>query len=194
MSGLTKIIERIGQDSAAKCDTIIQEAQAEATDMKKAATEKAEADKAAALEKAKKEAKSIVDMAASGATQEAKKQILATKVHIIDKAIDSALTKLKSLPEEDYFAAIYSLVKANSQEGEGVMYLSSKDVARLPADFDAKVNEAAKGTIVVSKEAKEISEGFVLVYGEVEINCTFEALIDDAKDDLKDELYTIIFA
>ena len=88
MAGLDKIIERIAQDSAAKCDSIIFEAQSEADKIKDAAAKQAEDDKAAIVEAANKEAKAIVDMAESGAELEGKKTLLATRVEIIEKAID----------------------------------------------------------------------------------------------------------
>lgn len=195
MAGLNKIIERIAQDSAAKCDGIIFDAQNEATKIKEAAIIKVNDDKNAIIDAANKEAKAIVDMAESGAQLEGKKVLLATRVEIIEKAIAMASEKLASMPEEEYFAAIYALVKNYAQAADGQMLLSKKDLGRLPSDFEKKINADLKGgKITVSKDPADISEGFILVYGDIEINCTFDALIADAKDDIKDELYNIIFA
>ncbi|MDD6807663.1 MAG: V-type ATP synthase subunit E [Oscillospiraceae bacterium] len=195
MAGLNKIIERIAQDSAAKCDGIIFDAQNEATKIKEAAVIKVNDDKNAIIDAANKEAKAIVDMAESGAQLEGKKVLLATRVEIIEKAIAMASEKLASMPEEEYFAAIYALVKNYAQAADGQMLLSKKDLGRLPSDFEKKINADLKGgKITVSKDPADISEGFILVYGDIEINCTFDALIADAKDDIKDELYNIIFA
>ncbi len=194
MTGLNKIIDRIAEDSKAKCDDILLEAKGEADKIKAAAEEQVKLDTAAVVEQANKEAKLTVEMANSGSEQEAKKQILATKVHILDKAIEAALSKLKNLPEGEYFDTIYRLVKANAQDTDGILYLGAKDLARLPADFAEKVNEATKGNIKVAEAAKDISDGFILAYGEIEINCTFDALIASAKDSIKDELHKIIFA
>ncbi|MDO5448399.1 MAG: V-type ATP synthase subunit E [Clostridia bacterium] len=196
MAGLEKIIERIASDSAAKCDGIIFDAQNEATKIKDAATQKAEDDKAAVIEAANKEAKALVDMAESGAELEGKKELLATRVEVINKAIDVAFQKLGAMPDDEYFAALYALVKKYAQDGEGTMLLSKKDLGRLPKDFDKKINEGlAKGAkISVAKDPANISDGFILVYGDIEINCTFEALIEDSRDAIKDELYSIIFA
>lgn len=196
MTGLNKIIEKIAQDSAAKCDGIIFNAQNEATKIKEAALELANEEKEAVITEANKEAKVIVDTAESGSELENKKMILATKVDIINKTIDEAEKKLAKMPEDEYFAALYALVKKYSQAAEGEMLLSSNDLGRLPKDFESKINEglADGAKITVRKTATNISQGFILVYGDIEINCTFDALIDDARDDIKDELYSIIFA
>ncbi|NLL63138.1 MAG: hypothetical protein GX241_02685 [Ruminococcaceae bacterium] len=194
MAGLNKIIERIAQDSAAKCDGIIFDAQSEATKIKTAAIELAEKDKQAVIDKANYDAKALVDMAEGGAELEERKFLLATKVELINKAIELAVQKLKTMPDDEYFAAIYALAKKYAQDSDGIMFLSKKDLGRIPADFEKKVNDGIKGKIVVSKEARDISEGFILVYGEIEINCTFDALIADQSEDIKDELNKIIFA
>lgn len=196
MAGLEKIIERIASDSAAKCDGIIFDAQNEAQKIKDAAAQQSSDNQAAIVEAANKEAKAIVDMAESGAELEGKKQLLATRVEVINKAIDVASKKLGNMPDDEYFAALYALAKKYAQSGEGTMLLSKKDLGRLPKDFDKKINEGlAKGAkISVAKDPSNISDGFILVYGDVEINCTFDALIEDARDDIKDELFSIIFA
>lgn len=196
MAGLEKIIERIASDSAAKCDGIIFDAQNEAQKIKDAAAQQSSDNQAAIVEAANKEAKAIVDMAESGAELEGKKQLLATRVEVINKAIDVASKKLGNMPDDEYFAALYALAKKYAQSGEGTMLLSKKDLGRLPKDFDKKINEGlSKGAkISVAKDPSNISDGFILVYGDVEINCTFDALIEDARDDIKDELFSIIFA
>lgn len=196
MAGLEKIIERIASDSAAKCDGIIFDAQNEAQKIKDAAAQQSSDNQAAIVEAANKEAKAIVDMAESGAELEGKKELLATRVEIINKAIDVASKKLGDMPDDEYFAALYALAKKYAQSGEGTMLLSKKDLGRLPKDFDKKINEglAKDAKISVAKDPANISDGFILVYGDVEINCTFDALIEDSRDAIKDELFSIIFA
>ena len=67
---------------------------------------------------------------------------------------------------------------------------------RVTADFEKKINDGLeKGAkITVSKDPADISDGFILVYGDIEINCSFEALIEDSRDAIKDELNSIFFA
>lgn len=196
MTGLNKIIERISQDSVAKCDGIIFDAQNEATKIKDAAVAEGNSLKEKAISQANAHADTMINMANSGAQLATRKQILSTRIAIIDEAINVALNKLNSLPDKEYFAAIYSLVKEYAQDSEGTMYLSKKDLDRKPKDFDNKVNkELPKGAkVVVSKEPRDIEQGFVLAYGDIEINCTFKALIDDLRDELKDEIFKIFFA
>ena len=43
------------------------------------------------------------------------------------------------------------------------------------------------------KEPRPIEDGFVLVYGGIEENCTFRALMDAKKDQLQDTVNQILF-
>ena len=194
MAGLDKIIERITQDSAVKCEGILKEATAQATSLKAdaAAVSKKDADKL--LAKAAKQAQAIVEMAESGSAVEQKNALLDAKVGIIDEAVDYAKTKLAGAGDADYFDTVMKLVKAYAQDAEGIMYFSQKDLSRLPAGFAEKISDATNGKLKVSSEPKNIDGGFILAYGDIEINCSFDALISEKIDVIKDTLNKIIFA
>ena len=77
------------------------------------------------------------------------------------------------------------------------MYLSGEDLARLPAYFPRKLSEigAAKGgTLVLSEESREIKGGFILAYGGIEENCSFEALFEAEKERLQDIVRAQLFS
>ena len=81
-------------------------------------------------------------------------------------------------------------------KGECTAYLGSADLARLPADFEARLCSAlsAKGsTCTLSKEAARIESGIMLVYGDIEVNCTFEAVIESSAEELKARIGEMIF-
>ena len=88
------------------------------------------------------------------------------------------------------------LVERFRQPGCGVLYLNARDLARAPQGFAAALHAAAptKGEITVSPTPREIPNGFVLVYGLVEIDCTFQALFQEATDQLRDAVGAILFA
>ena len=75
------------------------------------------------------------------------------------------------------------------------MYLSAQDLQRLPQDFEDRINAEIyeTGAVQVSRTPKEIDNGFVLVYGDIEINCTLRAVFDERMDALKDLLHPLLF-
>ena len=53
------------------------------------------------------------------------------------------------------------------------MQLNEKDLARMPQDFSAQLKMAVPGTnITVSNTPCNIPDGFLLVYGGIDVNCT----------------------
>lgn len=195
MAGLDKIIERIQKNSEINCDSILKDAQKQADEIRAASQKQSDSDVEKISAETDRKSKEIVDSAVSGSELEEKKEILSAKVEIINNVIDKVSQTLKDLPDDKYFDAVYKLAAKYARPEEGVMYLSSKDLKRLPAGFEKTLNSKLKqGSITVSKDPKDLDGGFILSYGGIEINCSFEALIKESEDDIKDELSRILFA
>lgn len=195
MAGLDKIIERIQKNSEINCDSILKYAQKQADEIRAASQKQSDSDVEKISAETDRKSKEIVDSAVSGSELEEKKEILSAKVEIINNVIDKVSQTLKDLPDDKYFDAVYKLAAKYARPEEGVMYLSSKDLKRLPAGFEKTLNSKLKqGSITVSKDPKDLDGGFILSYGGIEINCSFEALIKESEDDIKDELSRILFA
>lgn len=195
MAGLDKIIERIKKNSEINCDSILNDAEKQADELRAAAEAKSKADVEKIAAETDRKSKEIIDSAHSGSELEEKKEILSAKVEIIDSVIDQVSQTLKDLPDEKYFDAIYKLAGKYARPEDGVMLLSKKDLDRLPADFEKTLNsKLEQGSIKVSKDPRDLDGGFVLSYGGIEINCSFAALIKESEDDIKDELSRILFA
>lgn len=195
MAGLDKIIERIQKNSEINCDSILNDAQKQAEELRAASEAKSKADVEKIAAETDRKSKEIIDSAHSGSELEEKKEILSAKIEIIDSVIDQVAQTLKDLPDDKYFDAIYKLAGKYARPEEGVMYLSQKDLDRLPADFEKTLNsKLEQGSIKVSKDPRDLDGGFVLSYGGIEINCSFAALIKESEDDIKDELSRILFA
>lgn len=195
MAGLDKIIERIKKNSEINCDSILNDAEKQADELRAASEAKSKADVERIAAETDRKSKEIIDSAHSGSELEEKKEILSAKVEIIDSVIDQVSQTLKDLPDEKYFDAIYKLAGKYARPEDGVMLLSKKDLDRLPADFEKTLNsQLEQGSIKVSKDPRDLDGGFVLSYGGIEINCSFAALIKESEDDIKDELSRILFA
>ena len=196
MTGLDKILNKINGDSAARVEAITENAEkqcaqimAQAEEDGKKIASKIEAD-------ARKESENIISMARSGAEQTEKRAVLAAKVEAVNSVLKELLTSLLALPESEYFSAVLKLARDNAMSGECVAMLSSRDLARLPSDFDKKLAaELAekKAACVLSKEPADIESGIILIYGDIEINCSFEAIIEANADIYKAKISEIIF-
>ena len=189
MAGIDKIIETIARDSAAKRDEILTGAKEQAGAILADAMAKAAQSNETAVAEARQRAELRIASAGPRAAQNEKRVLLQMKNEVIGQAVASSLAKLKALPEAEYFDALTRLASVCAQEGPGEMRLSQKDLDRLPPEFAGRL-----GNIAIAPQAADLADGFVLVYGDVEQNCTFDALVSARMDDIKDALHACLFA
>ena len=112
-----------------------------------------------------------------------------TEGHWAEQAIDKARESIAGLNDEEYFNVLEKLLRKNVQQGKGKICFSKKDLDRIPNGFEDRVKEIVaenQGELVIDREPANIKDGFVLVYGEIEENCTLKALFDSNIDRIKD--------
>ena len=194
MAGIDNILSLIKQDADEKAGEIISAAKAEAEKLIKAAGQEADAKAAEIAKQGEIKSADAVSRARSSAELEKRKLMLVTRQEIISSVIAEAKESLESLDDDAYFENLYRLIKKYSLDTEGTIALGAKDLARAPADFEAKANAAAAGKLTLSKEPENIKNGFLLIYGGIDINCSFDALFDDSMEKLQDTVSGIVFA
>ncbi len=196
MTGLEKIIEKIEDNGRIACEEIISKAEAQAQAILDKARDISEKAKLDAINAANEKSKKDIELARSKAEHEAKKTLLASKISIISDVIDEAMIKLKGLPDDEYFETIKILVGHYARSGLGTLRFSQRDINRLPQGFETLLNEAFRGSdraVVISSEPVNVDGGFVIVYNDIEQNCSFDSLLLASLDRIKDALYEEIF-
>lgn len=197
MSGLDKIVEQIQINAANEAENIKNSAaeycNAYMDDVKEKVTSEVEAYNKKALE----ERNLYIDKTHSGAEFRERNLLLKTKQQCVEHVINAAKDTIANMPEKEYFEFIEKILVSNIQAQKGVMYFGKKDMERLPKDFEEKVKKAAKakdGELVIAQKPADIKDGFILVYGEIEENCTLKALFDTNIDRLKDIVSKELFS
>lgn len=193
MSGIDKIIKQIESDTQAYCDEVIQNARIKADAVISDAEQEAEKIRASYREKATYMLLDISARAKSSAALEEKKAFLGAKQSVINEMINIALNKAKNLPDDEYFSLILQMIEKNSQDSRGIIFFSQKDLGRLPKDFSEKINKVSKGELVIAQEAIGIDSGFLLAYGGIEENCSFDAICRDKAEELSDKASSLLF-
>lgn len=195
MNGIDKIIERISGDAQEEVDAILAEARAQAEDTVCRFGEQARAESGEILAKGEKAAAERTERLASVAQLECRKGVLAVKQEVIDKAFDLALTKLRSLPQEEYTALLADLVIQAGAVGTEKLIFSQTDRARVGKAVVMAANEklGQAGGLTLAEETRPIGPGFILSAGAVEVNCTFEALIRLQRGALAGEVAGVLF-
>lgn len=198
MTGLDKIIKVIEAEAQARADKIIAQANEEANQILSLAKDEAKQGVANIAEKPASEIKAILNRAESGARLIKRQMILDAKQQMIGEIILKAKKKLTSLPDTDYFDIILRIVKKHAHKGTGIIKFSQADLDRLPKKFEKSLDVAIKdienASLTISKEsAAKLDGGFILVYGDIEENCSFDALFNEAKDELQDKVNAFLF-
>ena len=108
-----------------------------------------------------------------------------------------AMEQLKQLPADQYFEILVTMIKKYAEPLPGEIMFSSEDKKRLPNNFEELINAALAdkegATLKISNNNREINGGFILSYGEVEENCSFEALFLAERENLIDKVGSVLF-
>ncbi len=198
MTGLDKIIGQIRQEGEETAATIIAAARKNSDDK----LEKIKADvqkECEAIDRNSEEAVAdSLSRARSAASLYERKAILAKKQQLISEIFTKAVEKLDKMDDKKYFAIIERMVSHYHDKGDtGTITFSKRDLKRLPSGFQKsldKITASDGGKLTISDKTANINGGFILSYGGIEENCSFEALLAESHDTLQDKLGVLLFA
>lgn len=196
MTGLEKITDRILAEARAQADEIRGQAEGEAGAVLREAEEsllrlREEAKEREALVKKELEAR-----ARSSASLKKRQLILAAKQDMIREQLEKAHQSLLEMGAEEYFSFIEQMVRQSALPKEGEIRFSERDLKRLPDGFDKRLNQAAAergGSLKIGSEPAHVDGGFLLDYGGIEENCSFQALLTARRDECSDQIQKLLF-
>lgn len=195
VTGLEHILRQIQQQAEENAAGTLQQAREECAKISEQAHQAAAQREAALLEDGRQRQREQIARGESAARLSARKQLLETKLSLIDGVLRQAEEELCSLREEVYFPVLVRLAVKNALPGEGELLLSKRDLKRLPEDFERQLNrELPQGSSLrVSLDTRGCRGGFVLSYGGIEVNCRLEAVFAARREELQDLVNEILF-
>ena len=198
MSGAEKIKDRILADARDLREAILADAGQEAQSIIGNAEKEAFQRVTVMTEKAKEEAVRIKQRFHAAEGMEDKKKILKARQDSIDEAFSNALSRLSGLPGDQYRLFLESIALDAAREEEGTILFNEKDKARLGGGFVAAVNsrlaeKGKKAVLKLGEETLNTSGGFIIRYGDMEINCTLDVILNMARPNLESEVAAILF-
>lgn len=190
MTSSEKILAGIAEESKAQADKINSDAEKQAADIIAAAKAEAETDAEKIRADAEKKAELIINSGKSSAELLKRDTALKCRRELIEKALITVADTVNAYGDKDYFDFLLTLIKKEKLNGKGEVYLSVKDKARDTASFKSEL-EALGFTL--SDNFADINGGFILKYGDIQINGELSALIHEKRDVLTDELNKALF-
>ena len=197
MTGLDKMKSQILDEAKAAAEGKIAEAKAQAEETIRNAKEDAAKQTESILHKSKNDVSNYQERLESSIDRQKRTEILAAKQEVIAGVLEKARAKVEAMEAGEYFSMLLKMVEKYALAQDGEICLCAADLARLPEGFEAEVSRIAKekgGSLKLSGEGKQIKNGFILVYGGVEENCTINAMFDAKKDELSDIVHRLVFS
>jgi len=190
---IENITSKILSDAKNNADSSLMSAESTKQELLNKAKAEAEAIIKTEAEKAANDAVELKNRRVSAAELQGRKMLLSAKQEAIKKSFGAAIEKLKAMPEDEYLSFLgQEIIKIPNCEG--TIVLNAKDRENIGERLVKAVNEKLGAEkVVLSKNTVKASGGFVLKKGSVEINNTFETLLDSMKDELTGSIANALF-
>ena len=196
-------------------DAIMDEAKRDAAGIVASAVEMAQQSQSAALEAAGERAKKLeadavreCDEIASRAKQNAvlaaRKNTLAARRSVLDRAFAAAGERLAALPDGEYASLVENIVSQNAETGRESVLVPKAHRSRYVKPFIGGknmieiLNEAAakrglKADFKLTDEDGDFSGGLKLIGEKADIDCSFESLLDEWRQNNEAGVYGMLF-
>ena len=189
MSNLNNLTSKILNDAEEKKKYILADAEAQKDKIISKKTNRAEADKEEIITKANIEAEVKKARIISNAKLSVRNDMLRAKQDVISKVFNEAIEKLQNLSNGDYKYYVISTLDSLELEGTEVIIINEKDKDIFSNEFLEALNKeleskGKKGSITLNMEGK-FNGGFILDRNGIQINNTFEALINSLRGELE---------
>ena len=196
MTGLDTIVEQILQEAQNEAEEIKAQAARNADSIIANAKKTVDKMNAETGEKAAQAEKAGAFRAKSSSELKKRQAILAAKQAIISDMLEKAYAELTALPADEYFNVVIKCLEKSVQPESGEIYFSAKDRDRLDAQLIKQIEQTAAdkgGSLKIADGSRDIDGGFVLVYGGIEENCSFRAMLDANREHLADRVNELLF-
>jgi V/A-type H+-transporting ATPase subunit E len=199
VNGIDKINDKILTDGKDFAKNVVNEASGEVKRIISDARMSSEKKKKEIIENAENEGRIKKERIIATAKMDGKKDLLVARQSIMDEAFEKALDKMSSLPVKEYRSILENLILNSVEKGNEEIILNSKDKSKLPKTFMTNLNKKIKssgklGEVKVSEKEADIKGGVIISSDDIEINCSFEALLRMKREEIEPEVYDIFFS
>ena len=197
MTGLEKILDEIKAQSRQTVEQIESEGRKIADVMIKEQEEKISSKKAVFEKELEQTSKLDLEKGISSAISQKKKMILEEKQNIISDIIEKSKNYIKNLSKDEYITFLEKIALKYAHKEEGKIRLTASDKnsigQELVSRLNAKLSENSKGTLVLDDQVSNEKSGFVIIYKDVEENCSLEAIFSEKRELLEDKINSFLF-
>lgn len=195
MSNINKLTSKIIKDAEDKKEAILLEAEQEKNKVLNKKQEEARIAEKAILEKAEREAVSRKERIISSAKLQARNEKLQAKQDIISEVFKASIEALCNISEDDFKEFVRTSILNSNIVGNQRLILNDLGKRIIGEILLGEINKelGSNASITLSEETRNFKGGFILEKEGIEINNTFEALVNSLRDDLSQEVAEVLF-
>ena len=194
-AGIGRITESILEEARQTAEEMERKAREEAEELLTRVSREMEQWEAQAERSLELELEELRDRERSRRETERNRMVLETRQSILGEMFRKTKRKLEESDPDACFSAMKRLFACYAHKGDGIMCLSARDVRRMPEAFAEEIRTIAgeKGGSIALREDPAVEDGFLLIYGETEENCTLQAMFEAQRDALLDKAGRILW-
>lgn len=194
MSDITKLTDKITADAEKKYQLQIKEAKKENEQQERIRRGQLEQEMSERLAFYEKEKRAAMFLEISDVHIQSRNKVLAAKQAVLDDLFEEALVRLNQMTATDFARFVESGIQQANLSGEVELVLGEKTAGLLDEAAIAKLHESVNDIqLQVSSKYIPRKGGFLLRQGAIEMNFTFDALLDANKEELSNTLLQMIF-
>ena len=198
MNGIEKITARIETDAVADAARLAEQTKAQCEAIKAEGEKQAQERYWAQVRQGVATAEDRVQRLAKTADMEARKSVLNCKQDLVAQAFDAAQTRLMAMNGDAYVDVLTALAVRASASGTEELVLTAKDKKLFGEKVLEKANAALAGAgkvgqLTIAEEDGTFDRGLICRQGSVGVNCTFQALLAQARETMAAEVAAQLF-
>ncbi len=110
-----------------------------------------------------------------------KMELLEVKNRVIDSVLESAISRIQSLPDDEYLALIGKWLANITNHLEGELFLNTRDLKRITNAFVDDINKGRKARISLNTTAVDIKGGFIVKTRHYEIDYSLDTVVENLR-------------
>lgn len=198
MSNINNLTNKIMDDAQLRAKSIIEEAKKEEIDIISKKVSEAEKIKAQMIEKSKEEGLRKKERIISSAHLKVRNDKLTAKQEMISDVFEKSIEKLNAMNDKEFLAFMKSSLLSANLSGDETIVVSENFKKAVDDKFLKSINEELNkldkaGKLTLASEERNIKPGFIVIKNGIELNYTFEALVNSYREELGYEVANALF-
>jgi len=191
-----QVVAKILSDAKDEAAKMRSEAEAQAEEINSAGSRELEAFRRETEVLAKQAAEDRKSRMLANARMSVAKDYLTARHGLLEEVFAKAKERVRQMPEGDYQKLISKLMVKAVETGDEEVVIGKGDsriTEKLVKEVNRQLGPGYRGNLHLSSARADISGGFILRRGKVQVNVSMDVLMKQARESLEREITQILF-